>query len=234
MIGIYKIQNLLTGEIYIGQSKNIEQRFKEHIYHADSYIDQEIFEIGKEFFSFEIVEICNVDQLDSKEQYYINFYHSNIEGYGYNLVKGGQHNIGESNGNVKLTEVDVYNIREAYKNHERKFEVYKKYEHIISKSYFSSIWEGISWKHVHYDVYTKENLEYYKFGTSIGENSTKAIFTNEEVLYLRKRYVNETAKQIYESVKDRCTFQTLQGILWGRYYSNVKIYDKRNKKWIDK
>lgn len=233
MIGIYKIQNLLTGEIYIGQSKDIEQRYKEHIYHNDLYIDQVISEIGKEFFSFEVVELCSVEQLDSREEYYIEFYKSYVEGYGYNLVKGGQHNIGESNANVKLEEIDVYNIREAYKNHERKNDVYERYKHLVSKSYFSSIWEGVSWKHVHYDVYTKENLDYYKYSTSIGENSSNAIFTNTEVLNLRQRYVYESAKQIFESVKDRCSFQTLQCILWGKYYSNVAIYDKKNKKWIN-
>ena len=70
--------------------------------------------------------------------------------------------------------------------------------------------------------------------TSIGEKSASAVFTDEEVLELRKRYVNESAKQIYESVKDKCKFQTLQMILWGRYYSNIDIYDKRNKVWIKK
>jgi len=234
MIGIYKIQNLLSGEVYIGQSKDIEQRFKEHIYHINSYIDQVIFDIGKEFFSFEILEICNIDELDQREKYYINYYHSDVEGYGYNLTSGGCHTIGEDNPNSKLTEKDIYDIRESYKNHERKFEVYERYKDKITQSYFSALWEGSSWKHVHYDVYTDENISYYKYGTSIGDKSSFAIFTNEEVLNLRKRYVNESAREIYESVKDKCTFQTLQCILWGRHYTNIEVYDKRNKKWINK
>ena len=31
MIGIYKITNLFTGESYIGQSTNLERRFRENI-----------------------------------------------------------------------------------------------------------------------------------------------------------------------------------------------------------
>ena len=31
MIGIYKIENLNDGKIYIGQSNNIERRFYEHM-----------------------------------------------------------------------------------------------------------------------------------------------------------------------------------------------------------
>ena len=30
MIGIYKIVNIKTGKTYVGQSNNIERRFKEH------------------------------------------------------------------------------------------------------------------------------------------------------------------------------------------------------------
>lgn len=234
MIGIYKITNLLTGEVYIGQSKNIEERIKQHLYHYDSYIDYTISDIGAEYFSFEVLELCNPEDLDSREDYYINLYKSNLYGFGYNIVRGGQHNKGESNANVKLTELDVYNIRESYKNHEQKYKVYEKYKNKVSPSYFSNVWEGISWKHVHYDVYSEENINYYKRETSIGENGSFAIFTNEEVLELRKRYVNESARQIYESVKDKCSYRTLQGILWGRSYSNVMVYDKKNKKWINK
>ena len=235
MIGIYKITNLFTGESYSGQSTNLERRFREHRNSSeDSYIDNAIFEIGAENFSFEVLEFCTEDRLDSLEDYYIDLYKSNYEGFGYNIVRGGQHNIGESNPRAKLTEIDVYNIREAYKNHENKSSVYDKYKHKISEYYFSNVWEGHSWKNIHYDVYSEENKRYYMKETSIGEKSASAVFTDEEVLELRKRYVNESAKQIYESVKDRCKFQTLQMILWGQYYSNIDIYDKRNKVWIKK
>ena len=107
MIGIYKIQNLITGEIYIGQSRNIEDRFYQHLHHYDSKIDKAIHEYGAHNFHFDIVELCEPELLDTKEDYYIREYKSNIDGIGYNIVRGGQHNIGESNSNVKLTEKDM-------------------------------------------------------------------------------------------------------------------------------
>lgn len=232
MTGIYKIENLLSGEVYIGQSTNIEQRFKEHIYHSSSYIDENISEIGVENFNFQILEICSENDLDEREEFYIDFYKSNVPGFGYNLTSGAKHGRGTSNSNAKLSEKDVYDIREAYKNHEDKFTVFEKYKHLISKSYFSSIWEGSSWKHIHFDVYNEENLNYYKFKTSLGEKSKLSKFSNNEVYNLRKRYVHESAREIYLSVKDKCSFNSLQSILWGRYYKNIPIYDKRNKKWI--
>lgn len=230
MIGIYMIENVITGEKYIGQSTDIEKRFKEHIYHKDSYIDQIIHEEGLSNFIFRILEICSEENLDYFEEYYINLYKTTYKGYGYNIVKGGQHNIGESNSNVKLTEKEVYDIRESYKNHERKYEVYERYKHKISRSYFSSLWEGNSWKHIHYDVYNEENLNYYKYETTVGEKSSSSIFTDEQVSQFRNRYVNESAKSIYDSVKDLCSYQTLQSILWGRSYKHLPVYDKKNKK----
>lgn len=81
-------------------------------------------------------------------------------------------------------------------------------------------------------MYTKENLEYYKYHTTDGDNSDKAAFTNEEVLQMRQRYVNETAKEIYQDYQDRCSYNTLQSILWGRTYKNVPLYKKKLKEWI--
>jgi hypothetical protein len=59
-------------------------------------------------------------------------------------------------------------------------------------------------------------------------------FTNEEVINIRERYVNENAKQIYENYSDRCTYQAFQAILWGRTYKDLPIYKKKEKKWINK
>jgi hypothetical protein len=83
------------------------------------------------------------------------------------------------------------------------------------------------------EVFTQENKKYYIYSNSIGEKGTSAKFTNEEIIEIRKRYVNESAKKIYEDYKDKVSFQSFQQILWGRYYSELPIYKKREKKWIN-
>ena len=83
------------------------------------------------------------------------------------------------------------------------------------------------------EVFTKENKEYYIFQNSKGENSTSASFSNEEILEIRKRYVTESAKKIYQDYQGRVSYQTFQEILWGRRYKNLPIYKKREKKWIN-
>lgn len=83
------------------------------------------------------------------------------------------------------------------------------------------------------EVFTKENKQYYIYQNSQGSNGVSAQFTDEEVIQLRHRYVNETAKKIYEDYKDRVSYQTFQAMLWGRSYSTLPIYKKKEKKWIN-
>ena len=225
--------NKLDGTSYIGQSKDIEKRIKEHFYHRNhpvSSIDFAIKLYGFNNFETIILEECSEELLDEREDYYIQLYQTNKSGY--NIIRGGQHNIGESNSNASLTELEIYDIREAYNNHQRKKEVYKQYSNKVTWYSFSNIWEGYSWKNIHYDVYTEENKIYYMRQATNGELSDKAVFTNQEILELRQRYVNETAAEIYPSVANKCKYQTLQQILFGRSYKNVPIYDKTNGKWI--
>ena len=86
-IGIYKIENLVNHKVYIGQSKNIERRFREHRYalkhhkHHNPLLQQDYNDGHK--FSYQIVEICRVHELNEKEKIWISFYRSNIIGYNY-------------------------------------------------------------------------------------------------------------------------------------------------------
>lgn len=55
MIGIYKIENLNDGKIYIGQSNNIERRFYEHMTKGTTSripLDTAIEKEGAESFSY--------------------------------------------------------------------------------------------------------------------------------------------------------------------------------------
>lgn len=237
MIGIYKITNNLSGKIYIGQSNNIERRWKEHCAPnrwktSENYIDVAIHKYGKENFSLEVLEECSIAQLNEREQYWIAYYNT-YKGNGYNATSGGQDSIGEGNGRAKMTEEDVIYIRKAYAAHKRRRDVYKQFEHKIAFGHFARIWDGTSWSHIMPEVYTSENKDYYCHHVTDGEQSSSAIFTDDEVIGLRERYVNETAREIWKDYKDRVAYRTLQQILWGASYSNLPIYKKKEKKWIN-
>ena len=236
--GIYRIINKLNGKCYIGQSKDIYRRYSDH-FHTNGIIpiDKEMQEWGRDNFELEILDWCDPndqERLDYLEQVYIDIYKADDPDYGYNVSRGGDLVSNNAiNRNSKLSSEDIYDIRESYANHERKFDVYEKYKDKISVKGFDQIWRGKRRANIHNDVYTEENLKYYSKETSLGENGAFASFTDSEVLELRKRYVNETAREIYDSVKSKCGYQTLQQILWGRYYSHLPIYDKKKKIWIN-
>lgn len=87
--GIYKITNKITNQIYIGQSEFIERRWKEHMTHKGSNLLEEDFEkYGIINFVFEIIELCNPEELDKKEIYWIKNFNSFNNGY--NKTKGGK------------------------------------------------------------------------------------------------------------------------------------------------
>lgn len=95
MIGIYKITNTKNQKCYIGQSTNIEKRWKNHLSvinntkdHCYDYpIYRAMRKYGVDSFLFEILEECSVDVLDQREQYWIN--HFNSYKNGYNQTIGG-------------------------------------------------------------------------------------------------------------------------------------------------
>ena len=73
--GVYKITNIITGEFYIGSSKNIERRWYQHRSpsaqkrHPNSKLYKAMVSYGLDNFTFEIIE--KTDNLREKEQYYI-------------------------------------------------------------------------------------------------------------------------------------------------------------------
>ena len=235
LVGIYRIVNLLNGYSYIGQSRDIYKRLLRHmqinsIGPEAQAIDVAMAENGITNFMFQILELCKPEDLDWKEDYYIKYFQS--VDFGYNIVYGGQNNVGESNPNCKLTAHDVYNIREAYKNHQDPEAVYRTfYRDRISINHFFVILEGKSWTDVHMDVYTEENKAYYKSLIN-HPNKEYTNFTDDEVMRFRQRYVNERAIDIYESEGLTCNFNTFRTILSGSVYKHLPFYNKRDKVWI--
>lgn len=91
--GIYKITNLTTKEVYIGQSVDCAERIKQHI-KAGLGIDNKgtnklykaMQKTGVWNFAFELLEKCPREELDKKEKEYIAIYES--DKFGYNSTKG--------------------------------------------------------------------------------------------------------------------------------------------------
>lgn len=91
--GIYKITNKTNGLCYIGQSKNIRERFREHMkcgLGIDTPSNNKLYlamiSQGIDNFTFELLEACASTDLNEKESFYISLYNS--YDFGYNSNKG--------------------------------------------------------------------------------------------------------------------------------------------------
>ena len=95
--GVYKIENLIDGKVYIGKSKNIGIRWSQHKkelnngIHINTHLQNAWNKYGSNCFRFEIIYVTkNEDDALKMEEYYIEKYESNKSKTGYNLTTGGQ------------------------------------------------------------------------------------------------------------------------------------------------
>lgn len=90
---IYKVTNKINGKVYIGQTiQPLSERWRKHSYSKKMLMARVINKYGKENFTIEQIDsAASRDELDLKEQYWINFYDSMNHDKGYNLTSGGGH-----------------------------------------------------------------------------------------------------------------------------------------------
>ena len=119
--GIYCIENTKSNKKYIGQSVNIEDRWRRHISelnngtHHNSHLQNVWNKYGEDYFKFYVLEYCDVSDLDEKERYYIGLYNTTDRDFGYNLQSGGQASNSHSDETKK--KISESN-KKAYQNEE--------------------------------------------------------------------------------------------------------------------
>lgn len=92
--GIYKIKNQVNGLCYVGQAKNIDERWKTHMKCGlgvetegqGKKLHEAMKKYGVHNFTFEVLEECPEEMLNEKEAFYIEIEQAYT--CGYNLTKG--------------------------------------------------------------------------------------------------------------------------------------------------
>lgn len=97
--GIYQIINTVDGKRYIGRSNHLDKRWKLHSWmlrtnrHFNPHL-QRAYNLDPNAFKFEVLEYCDVKDLNVKEVFYIAKYKAMDMAYGYNLCEGGKSSTG--------------------------------------------------------------------------------------------------------------------------------------------
>ena len=98
MIGIYCITNTKNGMRYVGQSRNIEKRFVEHLrddIKLKTKLGEAIREYGIHNFALNVLEECKIEELDTKERKWIK--ELNTFPNEYNMTSGGRDQVCDLN-----------------------------------------------------------------------------------------------------------------------------------------
>lgn len=160
--GIYKIENLINGKLYIGQSINLRRREVKHFTelrnnkHVNKHLQRAFNKYGEENFKFGIMLFCEQSELTYYEDFFIKYY--NTQSLGYNICDANSppDNSGKNNGMYGKTpanarrDIDdnIEYIAEEYENGEPLSHLAKKY--------------GIARRHMRAKlrtVFTKEEME---------------------------------------------------------------------------
>lgn len=231
--GIYKIENKINGQVYIGLSKDIEQRWYQHYQRynkeGDKEYDKALYRAMRKYgfdnFDFTIIQECPEEKLVDEEIYWISYYDSYENGY--NETPGGDVGnicVGENHPNHSLTEADVIQIRTYYKNKARKKDIYSLYKNRIGKSGFDKVWKGETWTHIMMDVYTPELKEFHKHNTAnSGTSNGMSKLTENDVRAIRIRRKNgENWKEVWKDYP-QMNKGGFESVWYGNTWKNVIV-----------
>lgn len=239
---IYKITNKINGKVYIGlTTQTLEYRWGRHLTEGrninnNKHLYKSMRKYGENNFIIEqIDETDDFVKLGELERYYIKMYDStNIE-KGYNLTAGGEKNQYDGNSQSKLTVEDVIKIRTAYSECKYRVKDYwkKYYSQKMSYSGFQKVWDGVTWRGIMQDVYTKENIEKHKKQKSnAGSLNGHSLYNENDVLLFRKYYVTHTLTETYNKFGHKMTKNGFRALIDGGSYSHIPKYSKIKKVWL--
>lgn len=92
---IYLIENKINGHRYVGQTlMGWKNRFRLHIVESKKFIERPLYrafrKYGIENFKVKVLQICNIETLNDREIYWIDFFDTFKDPQHYNCTAGGE------------------------------------------------------------------------------------------------------------------------------------------------
>ena len=136
--GVYKITNTITGDFYIGSSKNVKQRWAHHKWpstwneHPNNQMYLDMRKYGVDKFAFEILEEVEIDFLKETEQEFIerlNPIYNNRNANGWDTERRKKYQ-------------EEYEKSDKYKDYQKEYhksDKFKEYQKQYQKEYDSQL-----------------------------------------------------------------------------------------------
>lgn len=155
---IYIIRNKVNDKVYVGQTTvSIRMRFLNHLSAArrgkDYIIGKAIRKYGEENFYVELLEECLVSELNEREVFWISYFNSTDNKFGYNMSVGGN----------KVTPPRVFNESEILDLFNSGISAFK-----IAKQLHTAVFRIT-------DILKKHNIKYGSDKQKISEEISRAI-----------------------------------------------------------
>lgn len=197
---IYIIQNTTNNKIYVGQTRNHKDRWRQHNYDCFTKLGagrlyNSMRKYGSKNFRFTIIEEHTINTIDDAEKFWIEFFRSWDDSYGYNIEKGGslnkivsaetrrklgksmrgKHHSDESKFKNRVSHLGKIHTQEA----RDKMSVSKSGKRLSRKHR-----EAISHGHIGISIYHTEETKQKMSKTRRGEDNVKAKLTETDVIYI--------------------------------------------------
>lgn len=174
-------------------------------------------------FRADVLEECKESELDSRERYWIQKLCTCVQdknSNGYNISRGGKSGDvlalpevqkaalekhrqskkgnGENHPAAKLTNNEVYAIRQRFLDGEPAGSIYLDYKSLYPITSFKEVLYGYKYKNVG-NIPSHEYIKSMSKESKIGGNNAAAKISDSDVISIRKRYVaGESAEDIYK------------------------------------
>jgi group I intron endonuclease len=199
MVGIYKITSP-TNKIYIGQSIDINRRFKEYKRlncKQQPKIYNSLQKYGPENHTFEIIEECILEQLNKKELYWKIYYNSINEGLNCELYDNG---VGPRSEEVKQ-KIGLAHMGNQYNLGKKRSDKTKK---ILSEIAKSQLWrKNVGQKQKGKSKHTDQHIN--KMLKKIIDSNTGTIYNScteaSLILNISPSLISNSLKKIYKKSK---------------------------------
>ena len=181
-------------------------------------------------FKVELIGTCNSrDEALSLETYYIKLYDTTNPEVGYNQIS--ELFVGIDNPKAKLNDDIVLEIRKLRFSNTCKASIaYLKYKDIMPFPTFEKIWEGTSWRHIGKEFLNPSYSKVHK--SNSGMKNGNALYSDEEVLKIRKFYVNHSLTETYNKFGNKSKTKDSFRSLIANSYKHLPIYSKIKKNWF--